>query len=246
MNNVLPLIRSTIFWLAFAANTIIIGFISPVFLAFPEKTRHGLARFYSQLNTQLLQLICGVKYVINGQENIPTDDQTYIIMANHQSTWETLAFASIFGRLTWVLKRELLRIPFFGWGLLTISPIAINRKAGRSAMEQVKQQGKERLDKGINIVIFPEGTRVAAGTVGNYKKGGMVLAKYADVNVLPVAHNAGDCWPRHSFIKMPGTIYVHIGELIETSNLNEEELLTTVKTWITGKQEEIKQQIVQK
>jgi 1-acyl-sn-glycerol-3-phosphate acyltransferase len=243
MNNFIPFIRSTIFWLVFATNTIVLGLISPIFLAFPEHTRHGFARFYSLLNTKLLSLICGVNYVVSGKENIPTNDQTFIIMANHQSTWETLAFAGIFGRLTWVLKRELLRIPFFGWGLRIISPIAIDRKAGRSAIEQVKQQGKARLDKGINIVIFPEGTRVAAGTIGNYKKGGMVLAKHADVNVLPVAHNAGDYWPRHRFIKTPGTIYVHIGEIIETNHLNEEELLTTVKAWITGKQEEIKRSI---
>jgi 1-acyl-sn-glycerol-3-phosphate acyltransferase len=246
MTNIFSLIRSSIFWLAFASNTIILGMLSPIVLAFPQHTQHHFARFYSQLNTKLLSLICGVNYVVTGRENIPATDQTYIIMANHQSTWETLAFASIFGRITWVLKRELLRIPFFGWGLMTTNPIAIDRKAGRSAIEQVKRQGKERLDKGINIVIFPEGTRVAAGSVGNYKKGGMMLAKYANVDVLPVAHNAGDCWPRHSFVKTPGTIYVHIGKLIETSDLNEEELLTSVKSWITHEQDKIKQQIAKK
>jgi 1-acyl-sn-glycerol-3-phosphate acyltransferase len=236
------LIRSAVFWLVFATNTILFGLISPIFLLLPFSARQGYARFYSQLNTFLLRIICGVKPVIIGREHIPYD-QNFVIMANHQSTWETLAFASIFPNITWVLKRELLNIPFFGWGLRTINPIAINRSAGKSAIEQVKLQGKKRLDQGINIVIFPEGTRVAPRSKGNYKKGGGLLVKHADVNILPVAHNAGDCWPREQFIKKPGIIYLHIGELICTKEMDENRVIEAAKTWIQSEQDIIAKKV---
>lgn len=124
-------------------------------------------------------------------------------MANHQSTFETLILPQLFGRVTWVLKRELLFIPFFGWGLIHTKPIAINRKDGRSSVAQIKQVGKEKLAEGISIAIFPEGTRIGATEHVPYKAGGGILATYAEVPVVPIAHNAGFFLPRHSFIKYP-------------------------------------------
>jgi len=235
--------RSGLFFISFILNTMAFGLVSPLFLILPEKNRHQFARRYSVINLMLLRWICGLRYKVIGQENIPTD-QNFIIMANHQSTWETLAFASIFPRITWVLKKELLSIPFFGWGLKNVNPIAIDRQAGRLAIEQVKQQGKTRLENGLNIVIFPEGTRVLPKQTAKYKKGGASLAKYANVNVLPVAHNAGDYWARQQFIKRPGTVYVHIGELIQTQALNETELNQQVKTWIQTEKDHIAEKLL--
>lgn len=229
-------VRATLFWLGFAASTIFYGAVTPLLLLIPYNIRYPFVKPYSQFNVWWLRLTCGVKYQVIGKENIP-HDETIVIMANHQSTWETLAFASIFPPLSWVLKRELLRIPFFGWGLSMIRPIAINRKAGRSAMAQVKIQGKERLNNGTSLVIFPEGTRVAKGKKLPYKKGGAVLAKSAEKNVLPVAHNAGEYWPRLSYIKYPGTITVKVGELINTQGMSADEILEKVKAWIESAKE---------
>jgi len=230
--------RSSVFFVFFILSTVFFGTLSPIFMLFPHHVREFWARSYSFLNVNALKIICGLRYEVQGAENIPSD-QTIIIMANHQSTWETLAFASIFPNITWILKRELLNIPFFGWGLRLTSPIAINRSAGRSAIEQVKQQGKQRLESGINIVVFPEGTRVLPSKTAKYKKGGAALSKYANINVLPAAHNSGDYWPRQRFIKTPGTIHVHIGELIDTSALNEEQINQTVEQWIRNEQQVI-------
>ena len=231
-------IRATIFWVGFAASTLFYGLLTPLLLLIPYKTRYPFIKPYSQFNVWWLGITCGVKYQVIGRENIP-NDETIVIMANHQSTWETIAFASIFPPLSWVLKRELLRIPFFGWGLSMIRPIAINRKAGRSAMEQVKTQGKERLDNGTCLVIFPEGTRVPKGKKLPYKKGGAVLAEYAQKNVLPVAHNAGEFWPRMSYVKFPGTITVKVGELINTQGMNADEILEKVKIWIEAEKRKL-------
>lgn len=228
--------RSSIFSLFFVITTAIYGLFSPLFLLLPKSTWTRYASSYSSINIIALKWICGIRYNIKGLDNIPSK-QTIIIMANHQSTWETLAFASIFPTITWILKRELLNIPFFGWGLRLTQPIAIDRQAGRSAIEQVKRQGKERLESGINIVVFPEGTRVLPGKTAKYKKGGAVLSKFANKNVLPVAHNAGERWPRGHFIKTPGTIHIHIGKLIDTSTLDEEQLNNTVEQWIRQEQQ---------
>lgn len=238
-------VRSSLFLITLVLTTMFFGITSPLVLPLSRKFRDQFARSYSMINLFFLRWLCGIHYKVTGQENIP-HDQTYIIMANHQSTWETLAFAMIFPRITWVLKKELFNIPFFGWALRTVDPIAIDRKAGRLAIEQVKQQGKVRLENGVNIVIFPEGTRVLPQERVNYKKGGASLAKYANVNVLPVAHNAGDYWARHQFIKKPGMVDVHIGPLIQTENLDESELNQQVKTWVQAEQRKIAEQGIEK
>jgi 1-acyl-sn-glycerol-3-phosphate acyltransferase len=154
-------------------------------------------------------------------------------MANHQSTWETFALPCIFPQhLSWVLKRELLNIPFFGWGLRVIRPIAIDRADGRAALKQISQQGKALLEAGISIVIFPEGTRVAPGEKLPYKIGGAILASHAGFPVIPVAHNAGESWSRHAWIKKPGTITVSIGAAIDTKNKKADAINKQVESWI--------------
>ena len=135
-----------------------------------------------------------------------------MVLSKHQSAWETVAFQVIFPPQVYVIKRELLWIPFFGWGLAMVSPIAIDRRAGMRALKQMLEQGKDRLARGFWVIVYPEGTRIAPGERGTYQTGGAAIASHAGAPVLPVAHNAGTCWRRNAFLKYPGTITVSIGQ----------------------------------
>lgn len=178
----------------------------------------------------LLWHLCGLRYRIVGAENIPKTPS--IVLSKHQSAWETLAFQEIFPPQVWVLKKELLRIPFFGWGLAMTSPIAIDRSAKKKALEQIVEQGKDRLKQGFWIVVFPEGTRIPPGQRGKYRIGGAWLATHTNVPVVPVAHNAGEFWGRNSFVKHPGTITVSIGQPIDPTGMEAGELNAHVEAWI--------------
>lgn len=163
----------------------------------------------------LLRTLCGLHHVVEGYENLP--ERNCVILMKHSSSWETIAQLKIFPRQTWVLKRELLWAPFFGWALWLLGPIAIDRGAGRSAVQQVIDNGRKRLAEGFWVVIFPEGTRVPAGQKKRYGLGGALLAEAAGCPVVPVAHNAGFFWPRRGWLKKPGTIRVVIGPPILTT-----------------------------
>lgn len=192
----------------------------------------------------LLRNLCGIRYQIIGAENIPKTPS--IVLSKHQSAWETLAFQKIFPPQVWVLKKELLRIPFFGWGLAMTSPIAIDRSAKKKALEQIVEQGKDRLKQGFWIVIFPEGTRIPPGQRGKYRIGGAWLATHTNTLVVPVAHNAGELWGRNSFIKYPGTITVSIGEPIDPTGMEPGELNAQVEAWIEFEMLRISQKNQQK
>lgn len=224
-------VRATLFWFGFLVSTLVYGGMAPLLALIAYEKRYQILVGWCRFNVWWLGVTCGVHYEIKGLDNIPTEHAA-ILMANHQSTWETLAFATIFPPLTWVLKQELMKVPFFGWGLRLIKPVAIDRAAGRNAVDQVRNQGKERLDEGIWLVIFPEGTRVKPGVKSKYKIGGAVMAVASEYPIVPVAHNAGASWPRHSYIKKPGTITVSIGEPIPTIGKQPEALMQEVETWI--------------
>jgi 1-acyl-sn-glycerol-3-phosphate acyltransferase len=177
-----------------------------------------------------LRITCNIRHEIKGLENIPTTPS--IILAKHQSAWETLAFQAIFPTQVYVLKRELLWIPIFGWGLAMSSPIAIDRSAGREALKKLVAKGKARLEKGLWVVIFPEGTRKAPGERGKYHIGGAWLASHTQTQVVPVAHNAGEFWAKNSFIKKPGVIQIHIGKPIQTTDVKTDALNSQVEHWI--------------
>lgn len=177
-----------------------------------------------------LKLTCGLTHSVEGRENIP--NQPCVILSKHQSAWETIAFQTIFPAQAWVLKRELLRIPFFGWGLAMTQPIAIDRRQGLKALDSVVKQGIDRLQQGRFVVVFPEGTRMAPGARGRYNPGGAMLAVKAQAAVLPVAHNAGKFWPRHGFLKKPGEIKVVIGPLIPVKNKRAKQVNEEAKQWI--------------
>jgi 1-acyl-sn-glycerol-3-phosphate acyltransferase len=179
-------------------------------------------------------VILGIRCEIHGLENLPS--RPSVILSKHQSAWETLAFQQIFPPQVHVLKRELLWIPFFGWGLALMSPIAIDRGRGFAALRNMARRGRERLEQGFWIVVFPEGTRVAPGEKRHYQLGGAWLAAASGAPIVPVAHNAGRVWPRNAFLKHPGTITVRIGPPIDTANRDAKTLNALVETWIEEQQ----------
>ncbi|HEX6829644.1 MAG TPA: lysophospholipid acyltransferase family protein [Burkholderiales bacterium] len=231
-------------WLRSALFTLLQFLITPLFsilalLTYPLSP-HGRYRVISQwaaLFMWLARAILGIRYRVLGAERIPKVPS--IVLAKHQSAWETMAFQRIFPPQVWVLKRELLRIPFMGWGLAMTSPIAIDRDAGRQALKQTLQQGRDRLARGFWVVIFPEGTRVEPGTRGKYQIGGAWLAVHTGAPVVPVAHNAGEFWGKNAILKRPGTITVSIGEPIDPAGLSAQELTARVEDWIEGEMERI-------
>ena len=201
-------------------------------LTFPLSaiTRYKFISLWAKTILLWLKISCNINFKVNGLENIPK--KPFMVLSKHQSAWETLAFQKIFPPQVWVLKRELLWIPFFGWGLAMTSPIAINRKAGKEALWQMLKQGIDRINKGFCIIIFPEGTRIKPKEVGKYHIGGAWLAKKAKINIIPVAHNAGFFWPNNSFIKQPGEITVSIGLCIDTADISPGEAIKAAKDWI--------------
>jgi 1-acyl-sn-glycerol-3-phosphate acyltransferase len=211
--------------------------ITPVFsalalLSFPLSplARYRLISLWAKMMLRILRVVCGIRHQVIGVENLPK--QPCVILCKHQSAWETLALQEIFPPQVWVLKRELLWIPFFGWALALTSPIAIKRSDGKGAMKQLLKQGKQRLAQGFCVVVFPEGTRIPYGQRGKYKIGGALLAASGGVPVIPVAHNAGRLWGRNAFSKHPGLITMSIGAPIETKGLKAEEINQRAEAWI--------------
>jgi 1-acyl-sn-glycerol-3-phosphate acyltransferase len=176
--------------------------------------------------------ICGIRHRVIGGENIPPPSEPHVVMSKHSSTWETLALNFLFPPLAFVAKKELLSIPFFGWAFTLASPITIDRKAGKDAMEQIVKQGRERIRQGFWIVVYPEGTRIRAGTRAHYKTGGARLAIALGLPVVPVAHNAGYLWPKGMRGKRPGTLTVSIGPPIPSAGKDMQSLTSEVEAWI--------------
>lgn len=224
-------IRSLIFSIFMAVFTFFYSFFCIVARILPLQYRYAIIMFWTSTIVRVLKTVCHVDYQIEGLENIPKD-RNGIILSKHQSSWETFLIPTLFHQAAIILKQELLWVPFFGWGLAIIDPIAINRRDSASAMDQVIKKGKQCLDEGRWVLVFPEGTRIPPGQTGKYRLGGARLATTTGYPVIPIAHNAGRYWPKRGFIKKPGTIRLVIGSLIETQNRAPEEVMNQVKTWI--------------
>ena len=203
----------------------------------PSAFRLKIARLWSISNSFILKVFCGITYKVTGLENLDID--TAIILCKHQSTWETLALHAFTPYVHWVFKRELMRIPVFGWALALTDPIAINRGAGKAAIKQLISEGTKKLNDGKWMILFPEGTRISPGKTHKFKIGGALLAEKSGYPVVPVAHNAGEFWPKHSFIKWPGTIDVVIGPAIQSKGRSADEINTDVFNWIENAMKEI-------
>lgn len=211
--------------------------ITPIFallviLMFPLNniTRSRAGSYWAHCSLFWLKLTCNLGFEVRGRENIPNHPS--VILCKHQSAWETIALQVIFPPQIWVMKRELLYIPLLGWAWMALSAIPIDRSAGREALKKLVTNGKDRLAKGLWVVIFPEGTRIAPGERGKYHIGGAWLATHTQTTVVPVAHNAGLFWRKNAFIKQPGTITVSIGKPIETAGLKTDVLNQQVEDWI--------------
>ena len=232
------LLRSLLLALCQVFSTLVFAPLSVLSGVLPFRFRYRFIMQWSYFNLWCVEKICGLRYTIEGREHIPT--QPCVILCKHQSAWETYALPCIFPQtLSWVCKRELLWIPFFGWGLAMMQPIAIDRKAGRRALEQLVEQGTKRLNSGRSVVIFPEGTRVAPGRKGRYGIGGAMLSERSGYPVLPIAHNAGEFWPKRGFIKHSGKIHMVIGPLIESGGRTATEINNLAEQWIESKMREI-------
>ncbi|WP_206997394.1 lysophospholipid acyltransferase family protein [Trinickia mobilis] len=211
------------------------------FIAFPfmhADKRYWMAVGWCRTTLAVARYLNGIRYRIEGLENLP--DGPAVILSKHQSAWETLAFPALMPRpLCYVFKRELLYVPFFGWALGMLKMVHINRKEGKNAFVSVIKQGRQRMEEGAWVIMFPEGTRIPVGKQGKYKTGGPRFAIEAGAPVVPIAHNAGHVWPRNSFIKYPGIVTVSIGKPIETTGLTPDEVNTRVETWIEAEMRRI-------
>lgn len=223
-------LRSLLFYLGLAAATLVFMPLCLVIRPLPYPQRFRIVSRWSAFGLWWLGITCGVRHEVRGTENIPPGPA--VILCKHQSAWETLALQLVFPAQIWVLKRELLRIPIYGWGLALMEPIAIDRAAGRRALRTMVTEGKERLGRGLWVVVFPEGTRVAPGQRRKYQPGGGLLAAESGCQVVPVAHNSGWFWPRNSFRKYPGTITMVIGPPIDSQGRSADEITRLAEEWI--------------
>lgn len=230
-------LRSTLFEMLRAIATIFFSAIALLTFPFSPLTRYRIITVWNRVVIWLARVVCGIEYRVLGAENLPRTPA--IVMAKHQSAWETIALPILLPPLAIVIKRELLRVPFFGWGFAMLSPIAIDRNAGKDALRQITERGRERIRQGFWVLIFPEGTRVAPGQKGRYGIGGAWLATHTGTPVVPIAHNAGELWRRHAFLKQPGVVTLSIGPVIESAGLKAGELNARVEAWIEGEMERI-------
>lgn len=207
--------RAILFYMFMSITAIIFGVLGIVLPLTPYRFRSRFFISFNEVMLWALKHICGITCRIRGMENLPKG-QPFVIMAKHQSSWEAIFFQRFFHPTSIILKKELLRIPFFGWGLAQCRPIAIDRNNPKNALRKVKTLGQKRLSQGNNVLVFPEGTRTPVGQVGNYARSGADIAITAKVPLVPVAHNAGVYWPMKTWLKNPGVIEVSIGTPIAT------------------------------
>nr|WP_026361808.1 lysophospholipid acyltransferase family protein [Methylotenera sp. 1P/1] len=230
-------LRSLLFYLGLLVITPIFSVIAILLVPLNNVTRSRIASGWAYCTVYWLKLTCNLSVSVQGREHIPNHPS--IVLCKHQSAWETIALQTIFPPQIWVMKRELLMIPFLGWAFMALAAIPIDRSAGREALKKLVANGKDRLARGLWVVIFPEGTRTAPGQRAKYHVGGAWLAAHTQSTVVPVAHNAGRYWRKNSFIKYPGTIQVVIGPPIETAGMKPDEVNQRVEAWIEAEMQSL-------
>lgn len=227
-------VRSIVFHLVFLPSTVVFALLVLLAWPLPLSAREAVARTWCRFVLLLLRSVCGVHYRVEGFEHLPS--RPAVILSKHQSAWETIAYRPIFPmQLSWVIKKSLFRVPFYGWALKALEEIGIDRDAGREALRQIERFGLEHLRAGRWVVIFPEGTRTRPGESGKYAQGGARLACAAGAPIVPVAVDSGHCWPADDWRRYPGTITVHIGPAIETAGGNPAEITRTARDWIEAR-----------
>ena len=228
----MKILRSSIFYIGYISSGVLASLIACIvgpFIGLDKRLK--LFAIWPRFANWFLNFTCDIEVEVIGRENLP--NEPCVIVSNHQGQWETFSMQYLFHPLCTLLKKELLYIPFWGWAMKMLNPIAINRDKPKEAILQTLEEGSNRLKEGMYVLLFPEGTRVKAGRVGNYARSSFELAKRNKVKILPLCHNSGDCWPAHKFIKHPGKIKLIIGEpfFVEDSKRSANE----VKEWVEKK-----------
>jgi 1-acyl-sn-glycerol-3-phosphate acyltransferase len=231
-------VGSILFTLLLFVSVPFYGAVALLTAPLPHRYTYGVARAWVSSMFWLLRVLCRLDYVVEGREHLPA--RSSVVLLKHSSAWETLAQLRIFPRQSWVLKRALMWIPVFGWVLALMKPIAIDRRGGGAAVQQVLQQGHERLVAGFWVMIFPEGTRMPVGETRRYGMSGVLLAQAEELPVVPVTHNAGYFWPRRGWLKKPGTIRVVIGPPIETKGVEPRAVNERAQRWIESTLESLR------
>lgn len=232
-------LRSLLFSLGYALLTLVISVVvMTVFWALSPRRRFYLYALWCRMVVAWARISCGIRFRLEG--TVPDTEQTpVVIVANHQSTWETIFLYSLLEPVVPILKKELLDIPFWGWALRLQKPIAIDRSKPREATRSLLSQGRERLRSGLSILVFPEGTRAAPGTIGRFSRSGAQLAASTGAPLVPIVHNAGDCWPPRGWVKKPGLIRVIIGEPLLSEGRTSRDLSEECDTWFETHRKEL-------
>ncbi|RVU29844.1 lysophospholipid acyltransferase family protein [Neptunomonas marina] len=232
-------LRAGLYYIGFYVATIIYSSLAMLIAPlFSFRQRFYLITGINFFYIHWLRICCGVKVNVEGRENLPKEG-AFVAIANHQSEWETIYFQILIRPQCIVLKKELLKIPFFGWALGLLNPIAIDRSQRRGALKQLLGQGKARLEEGIPVSIFPQGTRLPVGERGKFNKGGAMLAASAGVPVVPIVHDAGKYWPGKSFAKTPGTITLRIGKPVASQDRTVDEIHQESVGWLLAQMDEL-------
>jgi len=234
-------LRSSLFALGYAFSAIFFGILTLPLLATTKRFRHRIIIGWTQFVVLWAQLTCGLRYKVIGLEHLKDLENPVIVLSKHQSAWETFYLQSLFFPACTVLKKELLSIPFFGWGLASLQPIAINRSEPRKSLVELKKQSQNRLNEGLNIILFPEGTRVEVGQRVKYARSGADIAKKNKALIVPISHNAGTFWSvnGNKFLKKSGTITVVIGEPINCESIDTKVVTQNIENWIEDTLEKI-------
>jgi len=231
-------IRSLVYAIFLAVTVVPYALACMLWSPLPLHWRYRLTMGWPRMAIWGARFFCGIRWQVRGLENLPMGpgrERPAVLLSKHQSAWETLFFPAHMPReICFVYKRELHWVPCFGWGLALLRMIPINRAKGRDAFEQVVRQGERRMQEGRWPLLFPEGTRIAPGKTARFKMGGALLASRTGAVVVPIAHNAGECWPRNAFVKRPGLITVSIGPAIESAGSTPEAVNQQAQAWIEG------------
>ena len=230
-------IRATLFWIFFLPMLLLLATLLSLLFFAPLSVRVGVVHAWIAYSLFCLRLFCGLTHEVEGLENIPDDG--FIVMSRHSSTWETISIQRYFRPMIWVVKRELTWIPFFGWALKAMNAIALNRGTGRKAINQLVNESLPFMDRGRILMLFPEGTRVPPGGYRPFRLGGAIVSQQTGYAILPIAHNAGEYWPRHSWIKWPGKIRMVVGKPIDPAGKKPEQIIREVEEWVLAECERI-------
>lgn len=222
--------KSLIFWIIFLISILLLSPVLIFLRIFSYSLALSIAKIWAFIIMKSLKFFCNLEYTIIGKKNLNFSGN--IIFSKHQSTWETIFFILLIPKPVFVVKKELMFIPLFGWCLYLLGNIGIDRNSGHKAIKKMILDGNNLIKKGHTIIVFPEGTRVSCKSKTVIKKGGLLMTKSMNLGVVPITHDAGKYWPKHSFIKYPGTIKMIIGKPIPSQTVSSRDFKNQIEKWM--------------